>query len=67
MISEKFAENIKLLFHMKSSIVISIVLLKLGVSPAAIINYDKTCFVDDPGKKKVVVKRSSKHPECVTD
>lgn len=34
---------------------------------AAIINYDETCFVDDPGKKKVVVRRGSKHPERIMD
>ncbi|XP_022177641.1 uncharacterized protein LOC111038724 [Myzus persicae] len=32
-----------------------------------IFNYDETNFVDDPGKKLVVVRRGTKHPEVIKD
>lgn len=37
----------------------------LNVKPGSIINYDETNLADDPGKKRVVVKRGCKHPEFV--
>jgi len=38
-----------------------------GVDPELIINYDETNMTDDPGKKKVVVRRGTKHAECIKD
>lgn len=37
------------------------------VLPEAIINYDETSIQDDPGKKKVIVKRTCKRPERIMD
>lgn len=37
------------------------------VPPTNIFNYDETNFVDDPGKKLVVVRKGTKHPEVVRD
>ena len=36
-----------------------------GVPPENIINYDETNLTDDPGKKKVVMKRGTKYPERI--
>jgi len=36
-----------------------------GVRPENIINYDETNLTDDPGRKKVIVKRGCKYPERV--
>lgn len=36
-----------------------------GVPPENIINYDETNLTDDPGKKKIIVRRGSKYPERV--
>ena len=36
-----------------------------GVQPHHIYNYDETNLVDDPGKKKVLMKRGCKYPEAV--
>ena len=36
-----------------------------GVTPDNLINYDETALGDDPGRKKVVVKRGMKYPESV--
>lgn len=38
-----------------------------GVKPEHIINYDETNITDDPGRKKVIVRRGSRHPERVID
>lgn len=38
-----------------------------GINQASIINYDETNLADDPGKRKVVVKRGCKHPEFVVN
>lgn len=38
-----------------------------GVLPDAILNYDETNMADDPGKKKVIVRRNCKHPERIID
>lgn len=38
-----------------------------NVETESIINYDETCFVDDPGRKKVIVKRKTRHPERIID
>ncbi|KAJ8875769.1 hypothetical protein PR048_023668 [Dryococelus australis] len=38
-----------------------------GVQPNAIINYDETKIMDDPGIKKVVVRRGSRHSERISD
>jgi len=35
------------------------------ISPQNIINYDETNLSDDPGRKKVVVKRGTKYPERI--
>lgn len=37
------------------------------IQPNSIVNYDETCFVDDPGRKKVVVRRKTRHPERIID
>lgn len=71
-ITERFGENIKRCRAAVSHETINSYFDNLenairDVSPAAIINYDETCFVDDPGKKKVVVRRGTKHPERVMD
>lgn len=39
----------------------------LNVEPGSIVNYDETCFVDDPGRKKVLVRRTTRHPERIID
>lgn len=36
-----------------------------GVPPSNIVNYDETNLTDDPGRKKVVVKRGSRYPERI--
>jgi len=36
-----------------------------GVSLAGVINYDETKLSDDPGRKKVIVRRGTKYPEHV--
>lgn len=38
-----------------------------SVPPSNLINYDETCFIDDPGKTKVLIRRSSKHPDRIID
>lgn len=38
-----------------------------GVPPENIANYDETNFSDDPGAKKVIVRRGQKHVENVLD
>lgn len=38
-----------------------------GVDPELIIHYDETNMIDDPGKKKVVVRRGIKHVQCIKD
>ena len=36
-----------------------------GVPPENIINFDETNLTDDPGKKKIIVRRGTKYPERV--
>lgn len=36
-----------------------------GIQSQSIINYDETNLSDDPGRKRVVVKRGCKHPEFI--
>nr|XP_047123100.1 uncharacterized protein LOC124806354 isoform X1 [Hydra vulgaris]XP_047123101.1 uncharacterized protein LOC124806354 isoform X1 [Hydra vulgaris]XP_047123102.1 uncharacterized protein LOC124806354 isoform X1 [Hydra vulgaris] len=36
-----------------------------GVTPDNIYNMDETGFHDDPGKKKLIFRRSSRHPELI--
>ena len=36
-----------------------------GIPPQNIINYDETNLTDEPGKKKVIVKRGTKYPEKI--
>lgn len=38
-----------------------------GVKPEHIVNYDETNITDDPGRKKVIVRRGSRHPERIID
>lgn len=38
-----------------------------GVLPHSVINYDETNITDDPGRKKVVVRRGCRHPERIID
>lgn len=35
------------------------------VPPSNLVNYDKTNLVDDPGRKKIIVKRGCRYPERV--
>ena len=37
------------------------------VDPAMTINYDETNITDDPGQKKVMVRRGTRHPEWIID
>jgi hypothetical protein len=37
------------------------------IPPSNIVNYDETCFADDPGRSKVLVRRKSKHPSRIMD
>lgn len=48
---KKFYENLKVTLD--------------GVPPENIINYDETNLTDDPGKKKIIVRRGTKYPERV--
>lgn len=38
-----------------------------GVLPNLVINYDETNITDDPGRKKVVVRRGCRHSERIVD
>lgn len=38
-----------------------------GVASHLIINYDETNISDDPGRRKVIARRSCKHPETIID
>ncbi|XP_060854929.1 uncharacterized protein LOC132932560 [Metopolophium dirhodum] len=38
-----------------------------GIPPQNIINYDETNFVDDPGRIKVLVRKTSKHADNIMD
>lgn len=38
-----------------------------GVEPGMIVNYDETNIADDPGRKKVIVRRGTRHPERIVD
>lgn len=38
-----------------------------NIPPESIVNYDETNFTDDPGRKKVVVRRTSKRAEKIMD
>lgn len=39
----------------------------LNIPPENIINYDETNFMDDPGRTKVLVRRTSKHADNIMD
>lgn len=71
-LSERNAENIKRSRAEVSQQVIKDYFSELeksleGVQPSHIFNYDETNFTDDPGKKRVIVKRGAKHPERCID
>jgi len=38
-----------------------------GITPQNIINYDETNFVDDPGRKKILVRKIFKHADNIMD
>ena len=38
-----------------------------NIPPSNIVNYDETNLCDDPGRKHVIVRRGTKHPEQVID
>lgn len=69
-ISQRIAENVK-----KNRAAVSPETIKeyikelktslIGVDPSNIINYDETNLTDDPGRKKIIVKRGTKYPERV--
>jgi hypothetical protein len=69
-ISERYAQNIKRARANVSSESINNYFNELtetliNTPPANIVNYDETNLTDDPGRKKVIVKRGSKYPERV--
>lgn len=71
-LSQRNAENIKRSRAEVSEQVIKSYFSELeeslqNVPPSHIINYDETNFTDDPGKKRVIVKRGAKHPERCVD
>ncbi|XP_012563137.1 uncharacterized protein LOC105847861 [Hydra vulgaris] len=37
------------------------------VDPSMIVNYDETNMTDDPGRKQVIARRGSRHPERIVD
>jgi len=62
----RFGENIKRVRAAVSTSVLNEYFDSLNeVPPHNIFNYDETNFVDDPGKKLVVVRRGTKHPEVI--
>jgi len=68
----RFGENIKRVRAAVSTSVLNEYFDNLNevlkdVPPDNIFNYDETNFVDDPGKKLVVVRRGTKHPEVIKD
>ncbi|KAJ8937993.1 hypothetical protein NQ318_015490 [Aromia moschata] len=72
LLTERLCENIKRSRAAVSSEIINKYFDNLqesleNVEPGSIINYDETCFVDDPGRKKVIVKRKTRHPERIID
>lgn len=38
-----------------------------GVEPDMLVNYDETNMTDNPGRKKVIVRRGTCHPERIVD
>lgn len=38
-----------------------------GVQPEHIVNYNETNITDDAGRKKILVRRGSRHPERIID
>lgn len=71
-LTERMAENIKRSRAAISPEVIrenfaNLEMAITNVSPECIVNYDETCFVDDPGKRKVICRRGCKHPERIID
>lgn len=69
-ISEKMCQNIKRNRAAVSPEVLNEYFQRLekelkDVPPENIVNYDETNLRDDPGKKKVIVKRGCKYPERV--
>lgn len=38
-----------------------------GIPASNVINYDETNLCDDPGRKKIIVKRGCKYPERITN
>lgn len=70
MISIRFAENIKRTRAAVGEPTIRTYFGNLsseldGVHSTDIWNFDETNFTDDPGKKKVLVKKGSKYPEII--
>ncbi|KAJ4434791.1 hypothetical protein ANN_23362 [Periplaneta americana] len=39
----------------------------VNIPPSNVVNYDETNLCDDPGRKHVIVRRGTKHPERVMD
>lgn len=71
-LSLRFGENIKRVRAAVSTSVLNeyfdnLYAVLKDIPPENIFNYDETNFVDDPGKKLVVVKRGTKHPEVIKD
>lgn len=68
----RFGENIKRVRAAVSTSILNEYFDNLNevlknIPPDNIFNYDETNFVDDPGKKLVVVRRGTKHPEIIKD
>lgn len=71
-LSKRYAENIKRARSEVSEQMIKDYFEELrtsidGIPETHIINFDETNFSDDPGKKRVIVKRGAKHPERCVD
>lgn len=71
-LSNRMCQNIKRSRAAVSTDIINDYFNELSVSlkdvdPSMIVNYDETNMTDDPGRKKVVVRRGSRHPERIID
>lgn len=69
-LSQRFAENVKRTRAavdepMLRSFIENLSKELIDVPPSNIWNFDETNLTDDPGKKKVLVKKGSKYPELI--
>lgn len=71
-ISNKMCQNIKRSRAMVNDKIVNDYFDELsitldGIEPRNILNYDETNMTDDPGRKKILVRRGSHHPERIID